>query len=491
MIPVLYEADETEFKSNGVGRPMFTSCKVTETLNGEYELEGEIPVTDKHFKDIKQEMILLASTELGTKDPQPFEIYDIEKNIDGTATIKAQHISYRLSQIPVMPFSSSSPQDAFKKIKQNSVVANPFTFYTDVKDVPKDSEINIETPVSARSLFSDNDTTGLLGVFKSGEYKYDRFNISLLERRGSDTNVVLRYGKDISSLTHDENIEDTVTSLLPYTKKTENDITRVTTLSSPVWDSEYASKYKHRRIDIVDLSSEFDSDTTVTQDALLNKTKEYAKNNKIGIPKLSISVDMVALWQTAEYDLAASMQTLHMGDTVYVVIPFLDIKVTGEVIKYEWDVLTDTYSKLTIGNTVDDIVQTIGNITRSASNVTVAATKPSSYGNKDRSSNAKVSITKAGTRYLIVKDIELDSLFGLTEGTCNGTNTVVNFANVDGSNMSNFRHEVADVAGKTEAEAKALQKEQNGWYGDSSSDLTSTDLPKDVIIGYSAHFYGK
>jgi len=470
MIPVLYEAGETEFKSNGLGRPMFTKCTVSETLNGEYELSAELPVTDKHFKDIKQERILLASTELGTKDPQPFEIYDIEKNIDGTASIKAQHISYRLSQIPVMPFSSKNPQDTFDKIKQNSVVSNPFTFYTDVTDIPSDASLKVEVPTSARSLFSDDETKGMLGVFKSGEYKHDRFKVSLLERRGIDTNIILRYGNDISTLTQDENIEDTVTSLLPYTTKTENDNTSVTTLTPPVWDSEYVNKYKHKRIEIVDLSSEFDNDTTVTQDALLAKTKEYAKVNRIGIPKLSITVDMVALWQTASYDLASSMQTLHMGDTVYVVIPFLDIKVTGEVIKYEWDVLTDTYSKLTIGNTVDDIVQTIGNITRSIADLTPK--KSDSSKNKDKSANARVVIEKAGTSYLLVKDISLDALFGLKPNTCNGTNTVVNFANVDGSNMSNFRHE------------------SDGWYGDSSSDLASTDLPKEVIIGYSAHFYG-
>ena len=159
-----------------------------------------------------------------------------------------------------------------------------------------------------------------------------------------------------------------------------------------------------------------------------------------------------------------------MGDTVYVVIPFLDIKVTGEVIKYEWDVLTDTYSKLTIGNTVDDIVQTIRNITRNTADLTPK--KSDSSKNKDKSANARVVIEKAGTSYLLVKDISLDALFGLKPNTCNGTNTVVNFTNVDGSNMSNFRHE------------------SDGWYGDSSSDLASTDLPKEVIIGYSAHFYG-
>lgn len=482
MIPVLYEANETEFKSNGLGRPMFTDCTVSETLNGEYELQGKLPVTDKHFKDIQQERILLASTELGTKDPQPFEIYDIEKNIDGTVTVKAQHISYRLSQIPVMPFSSSSPQDAFNKIKQKSVVSNPFTFYSDITDIPSNAELSIEVPVSARSLFSDNETTGMLGVFKTGEYKYDCFKVSLLERRGVDTDVILRYGKDISTLTQDENIEDTVTSILPYTKKTEDDVTSVTTLSPPVWDSDNASKYKHKRIDIVDLSSEFDSDTTVTQSMLLEKTKEYAKQNRIGVPKLSITVDIVALWQTSSYKLAANLERLHMGDTVYVVIPFLDIKVTGEVIKYEWDVLTDSYSKLTIGNTVDDIVQTISNITRNT--VNLAPVKSGGSGNKDKSANARVIIEKADTKYLLVKDIDLDALFGLIPGTCNGTNTVVNFANVDGSNMTNFRHETVLKDDKT------VNAETTGWYGDSAKDIDAKELPKEVVIGYSAHFYG-
>ncbi len=40
MKPVLYEATETEFISNGMGRLSDAiSCKVTEERNGQYELE--------------------------------------------------------------------------------------------------------------------------------------------------------------------------------------------------------------------------------------------------------------------------------------------------------------------------------------------------------------------------------------------------------------------------------------------------------------------
>lgn len=467
MRPILYEATETEFKTNGLGRPDFISCKVSETLNDEYELEGKVLVTDKHFKDLQQERILLASVELGTQ-PQPFEIYNIEKDIDGTATIKAQHISYRLSQIPVMPFTSKTPQDTFSKIKERSVITNPFTFYSDITDMPSNAELKVEVPVSAKSIFSDNETTGMLGVFKTGEYKYDRFNVSLLERRGKDTNIVLRYGKEISTLTQEENIEDTVTSLLPYTTKTENDTTSVTTLSPPIWDSENANKYKHKRVEIVDLSSEFDSDDDISQSALLEKTKEYAKNNRIGIPKLNLTIDFTAFWDTPGYSVIKDLEKLHMGDTVYVVVPFLDIKVTGEVIKYEWDVLNDCYSKLTIGNTVDNIVETISNITR---NTVDLSRKKSKDENKDKSGNVRVEITAAGSQELM-KDITLDSIFGLKPGTCNGENVVVNFTNINGSNLSNFRHE------------------GSGWYGDTEKELDASTLPKEVIVGYSAHFYG-
>ena len=53
MIPILYESDEINFISNGIGRLRdCIRCEVTEERNGIYECEFEYPVTGQHFNDI-------------------------------------------------------------------------------------------------------------------------------------------------------------------------------------------------------------------------------------------------------------------------------------------------------------------------------------------------------------------------------------------------------------------------------------------------------
>ena len=56
MIPVLYDAGEKDFTSNGLGR-LYDAifCTVTEERNGSFELEMTYPVSGIHYKDILKE----------------------------------------------------------------------------------------------------------------------------------------------------------------------------------------------------------------------------------------------------------------------------------------------------------------------------------------------------------------------------------------------------------------------------------------------------
>ena len=101
MIPVLYDAGERDFTSNGLGRLYDAiSCTVTEERNGSFELEMTYPVSGIHYKDILKERIIFAVPADGKKE-QPFRIYKISKPMKGITTISARHVSYQLSFVPV------------------------------------------------------------------------------------------------------------------------------------------------------------------------------------------------------------------------------------------------------------------------------------------------------------------------------------------------------------------------------------------------------
>ena len=53
MIPILYEATEKEFTSQGLGCLTDTiSCKVTEERNGSFELDMQYPIGGINYEDI-------------------------------------------------------------------------------------------------------------------------------------------------------------------------------------------------------------------------------------------------------------------------------------------------------------------------------------------------------------------------------------------------------------------------------------------------------
>lgn len=133
MIPVLFKANSTNFNTNGVGRLTPIFCVVTEERNSVFELDMTVKIGCKHFEDVKQSAIVLAKPSPGRK-PQPFRIYYVSRPINGKVKVKAEHLSYQLNYVPVMPFSTvNGVQNALNGFKANAAESCPFTFWTDIE----------------------------------------------------------------------------------------------------------------------------------------------------------------------------------------------------------------------------------------------------------------------------------------------------------------------------------------------------------------------
>lgn len=104
MIPILYKEDAIDFSTFGIGVLADTiSCLVTEERNGAYELTLKYPLNGSLYGEIKKERIIKAKPN-DLSDPQAFRIYRITIPINGIITIYAEHISYDLINIGVIPF---------------------------------------------------------------------------------------------------------------------------------------------------------------------------------------------------------------------------------------------------------------------------------------------------------------------------------------------------------------------------------------------------
>ena len=366
---ILYDHDEEAFTSNGFGAlPDAASCTVTEERNGGYEVEMEYPLTGSHFSDIQKRRILYVKPN-PYDDPQPFRIYSITKPINGIVTVHAAHLSYDTSGsiVKLFPADAGSASAAMSYLKNFSVPSTPFTFFT---NVGKSGTMSVPKPSSIRSLLGGSDGS-ILDTF-GGEYLFDKLNISLLESRGSNRGVTIRYGKNMTDLEQEENDTDFYTGVYPFWYS-ESEDGGLVTLSANDGIVNAPGNYDFVKIMPLDLSSEdFSKETTdsegytttiekPTEAELLAAAQKYIANNKIGIPKVSLDVSFVMLAQTEEYKDFARLETVKLCDTVTVEFEKLGVKTTAKCIKTVYNVLTDKYDSIELGEPKSSLAETVSN----------------------------------------------------------------------------------------------------------------------------------
>ena len=349
MIPRLYDENETTFTNNGIGGlKEAISCIVNESLNGVYELELSYPITGRLFSSLANSRQIVATPYEGAND-QAFRIYKITKPLNGRVTVYAQHISYQLNWIPVMPFNYSSLADCLTKLKTYSATTNPFTLWTN-KSVANGHSFDI--PQSFRACLGG--TQGSVLQMYGGDYEWDNYTVKLWLRRGADNGVRIAYGKNLIDAKQEANIEETYTGVCPYWLDEETGT--LVTLPEKYILAETASSYPYSRIKTVDFSSDFEGEPTVAQ--LRARTNQYIIANNIGYPQISIDVNFVALWQSEEYKNIAPLEQVQLGDTVTVDIDRLGISMQSRVVEYTYDVLKDRYKSVVIGDAKSSFAKT-------------------------------------------------------------------------------------------------------------------------------------
>lgn len=350
MIPILYEKTETTFTSEGLGRfSDCISCVVTEERNGIYEVEFQYPVNGALFDDIQIGRII-ACTHDEQGDVQPFDIYAKSEPINGIVTFNAHHISYRMNEITVEPFTASSCAAALTGLKNNSIGTNPFTFNTN-KSVSATYILSV--PSSCRAMLGGTENS-ILDVFGVGEYQWDKFNVYLWTSRGVDTNVSIRYGKNLVDFTNELDYSESYNAVAPYwfgqvqDEATASPTNLLVTLTEKYISSGNTLPSGRLVVAPMDCSSDFQTPPTEAQLRSLATTRLNA--GYPWYPSQNISVDFVQLWQTEEYKQFALLQKVKLCDTVLIDVPMYNI--TGQrikVIKVEWNVLLDRYDKMELG----------------------------------------------------------------------------------------------------------------------------------------------
>ena len=305
----VYGSECIDFSTNGIGVVTPTSCTVTETLNGEYELqlehaldsqgkwlrlvEGNIvraPVPAAMTPQVKlapqtsasgmvykvstrrdplrlrsgtgtkykilgkykkgTEVIVLAKTtsswyEVSCPDgkhgymsasyltyvrtlpapkqaakevvearqlrDQPFRIYRVVPDLN-KVTVYARHVFYDLMDNMIKSYAPGKNDTAaavVQGISSHCLSEHDFTFYSDMTSKAEEVEFTNVNPVEA--FLGDE---GFIAKY-GGELARDWFDVFLVARVGSDTNVQIREGKNLIGISYDVDLTDVSTRIMP------------------------------------------------------------------------------------------------------------------------------------------------------------------------------------------------------------------------------------------------------------------------------------
>lgn len=350
-LPQLFPATATAFTTRGLGTLHPKSCIVTEERNGAYELEMQIPVTDRRFADLQLRNIIRCKPS-PHRAPQPFRIYRISKPSAGLVSVSAQHISYDLSGIPAAPFSATNVQNAMTKLQQAARVYLPYTFWTD-KTTAATMRNEILQPLRALLGGQQGSVLDTYG----GEYEFDNFEIKLWNARGTNRGVKIRYGKNLKTLEQEENCAAVYTGVQAYWYKEEDGYIAGAVQAAP-------GTYDFTRILPLDCTGDFENIPTAAQ--LNQKAAAYAAANNVGVPTVSLDVSFVSLEKSSIGidGLPADLSRVELCDTVTVEFERLNIAQAAKVTRTVYDVLKDRYEAINVGDIRASLAGTIAkNIT--------------------------------------------------------------------------------------------------------------------------------
>lgn len=337
MTPVLFKPEARAFDNNGIGKlSSAEDCTVIEVLNSKFELELKYPIKGLHFGQIQHGAIILAQT-APSMDPQPFRVYRITKPLNGHVTVYAKHLAYDNSGITTGPFSVAGPELAFQAMKQNAAIDCPFTFTTDIEST---KIIAAKVPMDIWSILG-NGNGAMLDVF-GGEYLFDGYNIKLLQKRGQDRGIKIKYGKNLTSMEQDENISACYTAVHPYWTNSDGAFKQ---LSEKIVQCE--GNYGFVRILPLNLSKVFEDKPTEKQ--IREYTAKYITENNVGKPKTSLKISYAHM----------DRKPVYLGDTVSVDYCEIGVSVKARVCETRYKPLLGRYESISIGDVKPNMANTI------------------------------------------------------------------------------------------------------------------------------------
>ena len=287
---------------------------------------------------------------------QPFRIYRVVPELD-KVTAYAHHIFYDLLDNMVRTLKPSKTDTGTAVVNQLSSAClseHGFTFYSDLSSTAEDVEYENKNPVDI--------LLGSEGIVEKygGELQRDWFDVFLVERVGSDTNIQIREGKNLTGIKYDVDMTDVVTRIMPTGEDKDGKVLYLPEvyIDSPRIGSYHAPKWIHLAVSDCKEVTKGSSSERKSKAQCYTQMREAAQaefDKGCDLPTVTLTVEFIDVTQTEEYSQYSFLQSIFLGDAVRVIARRVGVEVSMRMTAYTYNCLTQQYEKMTLG-TVEDTV---------------------------------------------------------------------------------------------------------------------------------------
>ncbi len=181
-----------------------------------------------------------------------------------------------------------------------------------------------------------------------------------MDRIGSDTNIEIRQGKNLTGIKYDVDMTDVTTRIMPTGQDKDGKVLYLPEIyvDSPLVESYPSPKWMHLDVSGAKEVTKGKSSEKKSKSQCYTEMRQAAQdefNKGCDLPTVTLTVEFIDVTETEEYKQYTFLQSIFLGDAVRVVARGIGVSVAMRMTEYSYDCLTRKYTKMTLGSVSDTL----------------------------------------------------------------------------------------------------------------------------------------
>ncbi|MCU1962980.1 phage tail protein [Enterococcus faecium] len=332
------------------------TATVSNKLNGAEIFQGTYPISGTNADLIIEGRIIQCYVD-ENRAKQRLRIYYAKTSVIGnTIEVKAEPIFNDVRKSVLNKYDSGTEKITATQAWQNAkALAKPaippqFSFSSLV-----DTLANVKIEKANFLEFFGGKEGSILDRFHC-EFLKDNNTLRHEKRLGTDHKIKAIYTKNLTGLDLEIDAQSVLVGIYPFISSSSEGEDEIT-LPEEVIFTDYVDDYPAGYVSFVDFKDKATDVATLREVA-----KDWLKTNiDKQKPQVSGSIELVPLRDQRGYEKFVDLEKVSMGDGVDVYHPQLKVNMSARIVEYTFNVLTNSYDKLVVGNVKTNFLENTEN----------------------------------------------------------------------------------------------------------------------------------